>query len=94
MVEVAQAAAKARNSRLRLFYLKVKKRRGYKVAIVALARELLGVIHHILVEGEDYVEEGLVKRAGRLGKAATGLSAEETAHLLRRAGYLVKEPVE
>jgi len=34
---------------------------GYKVAIVALARKILGIVRHLLVAGEEYVEEGFVK---------------------------------
>ena len=42
--------------------MRVKARRGYKVAIVALARKILGIIWHLLLNGEEYVEEEFVKR--------------------------------
>jgi transposase len=49
MVEVAHSAVKARDSKLRMFYLRVKSRRGEKTAIVAVARKMLVLIHHFLV---------------------------------------------
>lgn len=61
MVQVAHAASRAKDSRLRLSYLRVAARCGKKKAIVALARKILCIIHHLLVTGEDYVEEGFVK---------------------------------
>gem|GEM_PF-3927660 len=44
------------------FYLQVEARRGKKTAVVALARKILTIIHHILVNREPYVEEGLKKK--------------------------------
>jgi hypothetical protein len=40
----------------------VEARRGEKTAVVALARKMLGIIHHILVNCEPYVEEGFKKK--------------------------------
>jgi transposase len=94
MVEVATAASKARGSRLRLFFLRVKARRGYKVAIVALARKILGIIWHLLVTGEEYVEEGFVKVKGaRLRfEGLSAISVEEMISVLESAGYIVRGP--
>jgi len=47
MVQVAHAVTRARDSRLRLFYLRVAARRGKKKAVVVLARKILCIIHHI-----------------------------------------------
>jgi len=94
MVEVATAVSKARGSRLRLFFLRVKARRGYKVAIVALARKILGIIWHLLVTGEEYVEEGFVKVKGaRLRfEGLSAMSVEEMISVLESAGYVVRGP--
>ena len=43
MVEVAHAAVKKRDSKLREFYLRVKARKGEKTAIVAVARKMLTI---------------------------------------------------
>jgi len=44
LVQCATVAVKARNSQIRLFYLRIRGRRGHKIAIVATARKLLGII--------------------------------------------------
>jgi transposase len=94
MVQVAHAATRCRDSRLRLFYLRVAARRGRKKAIVALARKILCIIHHLLVNGEDYVEEGFEKLPRlRLGGLVARIPLEEMAEALRSAGYVVQAPV-
>jgi transposase len=92
MVQAAHSATRASDSRLRLFYLRVAARRGKKKAVVALARKLLCIIHHLLVNGEEYVEEGFVKRFRVRIRAFEGLRFEEMAGILRSAGYLVQAP--
>ena len=92
MVEVATAASKARGSRLRLFFLRVKARRGYKVAIVALARKILGIIWHLLVNGEEYVEEEFVKRTALRFRGLPAMSLGEMIAVLESAGYVVSGP--
>jgi transposase len=90
MVQVAHAAKRVRNSQLRVFYLRVRARRGEKTAVVALARKILAIIHHILVNREPYVEEGFEKRFRfRASKHPSGLSLEDMAEILRSSGYLV-----
>jgi transposase len=93
MVEVAHSAVKARDSKLRMFYLRVKSRRGEKTAIVAVARKMLVLIHHLLVNGEKYVEDGFEKRM-RGGRAVQfrGFPLEEMVAVLRGAGYVVSGP--
>jgi len=93
MVQVAHAAIKVRESKLRRFYLRVKAKKGAKTAIVALARKILTVIHHLLLNGEEYVEEGFEKRLRFRGsRYLRGLSLEDMAAALRDAGYVVKGP--
>ena len=90
---LARAASRASNSRLRLFFLRVTARRGKKKAYVALARRILCIIHHLLVTGEEYVEEGFVKRFKVRMRALEGLPLGEMAKILTGAGYLVQAPV-
>jgi transposase len=92
MVQVAHAASRAKDSRLRLFYLRVAARRGKKKAIVALARKILCIIHHLLVMGEDYVEEGFEKLPSLRLKTLARIPLEEMAEALRSAGYVVQAP--
>ncbi|MEM2888973.1 MAG: hypothetical protein QXQ02_08605 [Halobacteria archaeon] len=47
------------DSRLRLFYLRIGAGEKKKRAVIALARMILVIIYHLLVTGENCVEEGL-----------------------------------
>lgn len=62
MVQVAHAAFKKIGSKLRKFYLRVRARRGANVAIVAQARKILRILHHLLMNQEMYEEPGAAKR--------------------------------
>jgi len=57
MVEVAHAAVRVRNGRFRALFLRVMAKKGKKTAYVAVARKMLTVIWHLLVNGEKYVKE-------------------------------------
>jgi len=47
LVQVARVIARGRNSRLNRFYLRVKAKKGSNVAVVALARKVLCILHPI-----------------------------------------------
>jgi len=53
LVEAAQHASR-HDPRLRGFYLRILKRRGYQRAIVAVARKMLVAIYHVLSKNEAY----------------------------------------
>jgi transposase len=53
LVEAAQHASR-HDPRLRGFYLRVMKRRGYQRAIVAVARKMLVSMYHVLSKNEAY----------------------------------------
>jgi len=93
MVLAARYAVKARDSRLRRFYLRVKAGKGNKVAIVALARKMLTIIHHRLFNVEKYMGDGFENRLrpGRLVHFK-GVSLEEMAEVLRDAEFVVTDP--
>ena len=93
MVEAARVAVRARDSKLRAFYLQIKARKGDKTAVVAVARKMLTIIHHLLVNGERYVEDGFEKRLrGRRAVHAGHVPLEEMVAVLRSAGYVVSGP--
>lgn len=56
LVQIAHVAVR-REGRLRDFYLRLARRKGKKVAIVACARKLLTWIYHMLHRKEPYLEE-------------------------------------
>jgi transposase len=95
MVQVAHAASKKVGSKLRKFYLRVKARRGNNVAIVALARKILCILHHLLLNQEIYEEPGVAKRSRsvRIDQSSSQreFSAQEMIDILRRSGYEVRK---
>jgi transposase len=90
MVEVAHTAVRVRDSRLRAFYLRLRAKKGEKIAVVAVARKMLCIIWHLLVKGERYVEETFEKAVGSLKSVQCGhVPLEEMVLILRSAGYIV-----
>lgn len=62
LVQVARVIARGRNSKLKRFFLRVKSKKGSNVAVVALARKILCILHHLLTNREMYKEDGINKR--------------------------------
>jgi len=90
MVEVAHAAVRVRGSRFRALFLRVMAKKGKKTAYVAVARKMLTVIWHLLVNCEKYVEEGFEKTFRRRKTVYGGhVPLEVMAEVLRSAGYVV-----
>jgi transposase len=93
LVQVAHAASKVKNSRFRRFFLRVRGRRGYNVAIVALARKILCILHHLLIHQETYKEEIKKPRASKHRiietPSMTEMSLETMIDLIRQSGYVV-----
>ena len=62
LIQVAHAAARTKGSVLGRFYRRVMRRRGAPIAIVALARKILAIIHHLWKNMEPYEEPGFKKK--------------------------------
>ena len=71
-------------------YLALRKRRGHKKAIIAIARMLLTAIYHILKKNETYNPE--LYRKGDKPPDHREVSIEEAVYILQRQGYLVTAP--
>jgi hypothetical protein len=95
MVQVAHAASKKIGSKLRRFYLRVRARRGANVAIVALARKILCILYHLLMNQEMYEEPGAAKRTrpNRLDQSHPfrEFKAQEMIDILKQSGYEVRK---
>jgi transposase len=93
LIEAAQSAAKAKGTYLRDKFYRVKARRGYKRAVVAIAHKILVAVYHMLSEHVSYNDLGdlyldklnkhhltgnLVRRLERLGYTVT-LGVQEAA---------------
>jgi transposase len=95
LVQVAQAAAKKRGSKLRKFFLRVKARKGHNVAVVALARKILCILHHLLMNQEIYQEDGIEKsRPAKIdwsSPTTDKMSLETMIQIIAKAGYEVRK---
>jgi transposase len=93
LVQVAHAASRVKNSMFRRFFLRVRGRRGYNVAIVALARKILCILYHLLINQEMYLEETKKPRHSkhRIPETSemTGMSLEKMIDLIRQSGYVI-----
>jgi transposase len=94
LVQVARVIARGRNSKLKRFFLRVKAKKGSNVAVVALARKVLCILHHLLINREMYKEDGINKKV----KIDVGnqipqreMDLEEMITYLVRAGYEVRK---
>jgi transposase len=92
LVEVAQTVARCGSPKLKRFFLRIMERKGFKVAIVALARKILCILHHLLMNRETYEDE-VTKREARIELAApeTSMCIEEMIEYMIKAGYEVKK---
>jgi transposase len=94
LVQVARVIARGRNSKLKWFFLRVKSKKGSNVAVVALARKVLCILHHLLINREMYKEDGINKKV----KIDVGneippreMDLEEMITYIVRAGYEVRK---
>jgi transposase len=88
LVQIALAVSKSgKHPELKNKYQALKKRRGGKKAVIAIARKLLTAIWHILSKGEPYNAE-LYKKADK-PPAIRELTTTQAVALLRRKGFLI-----
>jgi transposase len=85
LVEAANAAAKAKGTYLRDKFYRLKARRGYKRAAVAVAHKILVAIYHILSHRVCYNELGGMY----LDKLNKHHLTRNLVHRLERLGYTV-----
>ena len=94
LVQVARVIARGRNSKLKRFFLRVKAKKGSNVAVVALARKVLCILHHLLINKEMYKEDGINKKVKiDVGKEfpQQEMNLEEMIKYIVRAGYEVRK---
>ena len=85
LVEAAQSAAKAKGTYLRDKFYRLKARRGYKRAAVAVAHKILVAIYHMLSNQVVYNELGDVY----LDTLNKHRITHNLVHRLERLGYIV-----
>ena len=91
LVQCANAAVTSKkHPEIRNRYLALKKRRGHKKAIIAIARMLLTIIYNILKKNEPYNPE--LYRKSDLPPTHREVSVAEAVFILQRQGYIVSAP--
>jgi transposase len=93
LVLAANSIAIGRPNKLRFFYQRIKGKKGHKKAIVALARKLVSIIHHLLTFKEVYSEEEGRQKQFKLPKfiPVKDFSIDDMIGILCEAGYSVNK---
>ena len=93
LVQAAQAASRAQDTVFSRFFRRIAYRRGRNKAVVALARKILSILWHLLLNRERYVESGLKKSVKLpVPSAIPEMSVDEAVAVLLNAGYAVYTP--
>lgn len=90
LVQCALAAIKSKKKHPEIYnrYAALKKRRGHKKAIIAIARMLLTAIYNMLKKKEPYNSE-LYAHSYDTPPEHRAVSVEEAIFILQRQGYIV-----
>ena len=89
LVQCANAVvASKKHPEIRNRYLRLKKRRGHKKAIIAIARMLLTVLYHMLKNGENYNAE--LYQKSDLPPVDREITVEQALMIARNQGYKIK----
>lgn len=91
LVQIANAVVKSKDKNLEITnrYFSIKKRRGHKRAIIAIARMLLTAIYQMLKKNEPYNAE-LYKKS-EIVPQNREVSIEQAVFILQRQGYIVSK---
>ncbi|MCI6468994.1 MAG: IS110 family transposase, partial [Lachnospiraceae bacterium] len=78
----------AKHPEMRNRYLRLKKRRGHKKAIIAIARMLLTALYHMLKNGENYNAE--LYQKSDLPPFDREITVAQALIIARKQGYKIK----
>ncbi len=93
LVQCANAAIKSKqHPEIRNRYLRIKKRRGHKKAIIAIARMLLTALYHMLKNGENYNSD-FYKKSDIL-PTTREITVEQAIFMAQFQGYRIKSATE
>ena len=88
LVQAAQTISNMKNTRLSRFFQRLSKKKEHNVAIVAVARKLICLIYHLLINQELYQEADCRKRRSRREKSCKEPSFPEE-HLTDKVAAIV-----
>lgn len=89
LVQCALAAVKNKNSYFGQKYLKIKKRRGHKKALIAIARMMLVSIYHMILTGETFNPSDYESFKNPKPAKNTKLTVESAIEFLKNSGFEV-----
>mgnify|MGYP001235069092 FL=1 len=92
LIQVAYAISRTKDSKLKKFFLRIQAKKGSKVAAVALARKVLCILHHLLINQEMYIEDRDKKNMRQkplIPPSPIEMSIQEMIDCIVRAGYVV-----
>jgi transposase len=92
LIQIAYAISRTKNSKLKRFFLRIQAKKGSKVAAVALARKVLCILHHLLINQEMYQEDEDKKNSRRktiVSPSSIEMPIQEMIDCIVRAGYVV-----
>lgn len=92
LIQVAYAISRTKDSKLKKFFLRIQAKKGSKVAAVALARKVLCILHHLLMNQEMYLEDRDKKNMRQkplIPPSHIEMSIQEMIDCIVRAGYVV-----
>jgi len=91
LVQCAVAVSNSeKHPEIRNRYLALRKRRGHKKAVIAIARMMLTAIYNILKKNEPYNAD--LYRKTDVPPTNRQVSVEEAVFILQRQGYLITAP--
>lgn len=93
LVLAANSIAIGRSNKLRFFYQRIKAKKGHKKAIVALARKLVSIVHHLLTFKEMYSEDEGKQKKFKLPKfiPVADFGINDMIGILCEAGFSVNK---
>lgn len=94
LVQVAHAISRTKNSVLKRFFLRIQTKKGTKKAAVALARKILCILHHLLMNREMYQENGSTKsKSVKFDRTSSPIqmTEQDMIDVLSKAGYIIKK---
>jgi len=92
LVEAAHVIASRGSGSLKVFFLRIRSKKGYKIAIVALARKLLTIVYHLLTRNEPFFEENRMTKHVRIPTPSSRIhpyDLHQMVEILVEAGYIV-----
>jgi transposase len=89
LLQIAHIVAGKGNTNLSRFFQRLSKRKEYNVAITALARKLICLVHHLLINQELYHEENREKKESMPAKIDTTSSYSPEDQLKDKVAAIV-----